>query len=220
MKKRSNGQKRGKRSEAGPPGRTALTAGFKGYLTESEEQTLAAVAGRVSRDGRRVMRRSKIPDEDDDTFLLRFCRARKFDEEKTMEMLENHFSWYRSYRVASLMRQSEAEIMGCDPATIHALYPRGFHGWDKLGRPVNYQRPGLMNIPALLKMVSLETYLRYEVWQQERGLQLMARRARAAGRHIEAVTTIIDLKGLAMRHFSKETYSLLKVRHLGACPCG
>ena len=185
--------------------------GFLGYLSSAEEVTLRAVSGGLSEDARRTLADSKIPNESDDTCLLRFCRARKFVQAAAAEMVQTHVAWYISYGVPKLLRMSESSVLGgCDPATIRALYPRGFHGHDKLGRPICIQRPGLMNAPALLKLVSLEDYLRYEVWQQERGLRLMAKRAAACGHHVESVGAVIDLKGLGMKHFSKDTYSVLK----------
>ena len=68
-----------------------------------------------------------------------------------------------------------------------------------------------MNTPRLFKLVDMETYLRYEAWLQQNGMQLMSIQSRATGNNIEAATAIIDLKGLGMRHFGKDTYSLLKV---------
>ena len=98
--------------------------GFLGHLSETEKETLRVIKAELSPESLAVMQKCKIEHEPDDCFLLRYCRARKFQKAEVVEMLDTHFKWYRSYRLEPLMRQSEEEILGCDPTMIHALYPR------------------------------------------------------------------------------------------------
>ena len=43
------------------------------------------------------------------------------------------------------------------------IYPHGYHGVDKLGRPVYIERFGILNIPKLFEATTRERFLRHQI---------------------------------------------------------
>lgn len=72
----------------------------------------------------------------DDHLLLRFCRARKFDLPKILEMFEANLQWRKDRKVDEIY----ASFVYEEREQVQALYPRFYHKTDKEGRPIYIEK--------------------------------------------------------------------------------
>lgn len=80
---------------------------------------------------------------------------------------------------------------------VKKCYPHGFHGVDKSGRPLYIERIGLVDLNGLLKVTTVERFLKYHIVEQEKTLNLRYPACSlAAKRHIASTTAILDVKGV------------------------
>lgn len=89
-----------------------------------------------------------------DSFLLRFCRARKFDLDKIIVM----FTDYIKYRTDNGLDTILADFNFDKKEEVMPCYPRGYMGVDKIGRPVYIEKSGYINPTKIWEVVD-EDYL-------------------------------------------------------------
>mmetsp|Transcript_13771 Transcript_13771/g.26243 ORF Transcript_13771/g.26243 Transcript_13771/m.26243 type:complete len:702 (-) Transcript_13771:106-2211(-) len=127
--------------------------------------------------------------------LVRFLVARQWDVEKTVAMLQNHYTWLGEINMEALLNDPFPEEQH-----IKLFYPQIYHGTDKLGRPVYIERPGLIDMPRLLQVVAPERLLQYMYAGAE---QTIRRRlpacSLARGEVVDKTLNIMDLSGLNFR---------------------
>ena len=74
----------------------------------------------------------------DDAFLLKYCRARKFDLEKIIVMFTDYMKFREEYDCDNILSNYKFE----KAAEVYPYYPKGYCGVDKMGRPVWVERSG------------------------------------------------------------------------------
>eukprot|EP00916_Digyalum_oweni_P011520 GHVL01019188.1.p1 GENE.GHVL01019188.1~~GHVL01019188.1.p1 ORF type:complete len:506 (+),score=58.81 GHVL01019188.1:40-1557(+) len=143
-----------------------------------------------------------------DVFLLRFLRARKFDVDKTETMIRKNLDWRESIDLDNIGEIYTTEQL----AKIKRMYPHGYYGTDKMGRPVYIERLGKIEVGHLLEATDLESFLLYYVQEYERLLELRMPACSVAmgGKPIHDSLTILDLQGLGMKHFSNSCQKIIK----------
>ncbi|CAH9120019.1 unnamed protein product [Cuscuta europaea] len=158
----------------------------------------------ISRDNSLLLVAGKEPG---DHTLLRFLRMRNYDMVKAKEMFLNYLHWWDEFGVDQVCKEFKFD----EYEEVKRYYPHGFHGVDKYGRPIYIERIGMIDIHQLLKVTTIERFLKYHVSEQEKTLNLRYPACSlAANKFIASTTSILDVKDVGMSHFSKQAKEMFK----------
>lgn len=129
----------------------------------------------------------------DDWFLLRFCRARKFNLLKIIEMFMKYLEFCRINNVANILETDFSET----ESVIEKYYEHGLTGISKEGLPVNVERQRKFDSVEIAKLVSIEQWSKYVIRSQEKLMKcIFPYCSKQAGKRIDKQLVIVDLEGM------------------------
>lgn len=142
----------------------------------------------------------------DDVYLLRFLRARKFDMKKTIIMWNNFIQFRKDEKADELLNYDYPEL---DEVKKH--YPHAYFKTDKIGRPVFYERAGMLNYHELMKVTTMERFQKYFIKEYEELLtDVLPGCSKALGKRVDQTVYIMDLKGGALKLLAGKTSDFVK----------
>lgn len=118
--------------------------GTPGNLDSAQEKALAEL--------RKLLEDAGFIERLDDSTLLRFLRARKFDVQLAKEMFENCEKWRKDYGTDTILQDFHYD----EKPLIAKFYPQYYHKTDKDGRPVYFEELGAVNLHEMNKVTSEE----------------------------------------------------------------
>ena len=74
-------------------------------------------------------------------------------------MYQNFINWRAEQGVDEIIETYKYT----ERAAVQQVYPHGYHGVDKLGRPVYYERFGLLDVPRLFEVTTEERIVRHYI---------------------------------------------------------
>lgn len=91
-------------------------------------------------------------------------------------------------------------------ALIKSVFPGAFHGFDKKGRPMYIEMTGSLDVATITKSCTFEEIVFYHLHTTEFLRKYLMQRgsARVGGRHVDQVTTILNLKVGTQAHVQAE----------------
>ncbi|XP_070484629.1 SEC14-like protein 4 [Equus przewalskii] len=132
----------------------------------------------------------------DDYFLLRWLRARKFDLQKSEDMLRKHMEFRK--------QQTLDNILTWQPPEVIQLYDSGgLSGYDYEGCPVWFDLVGKLDPKGLLLSASPQELIRQRIRVCELLVQQCELQSQKLGRNIETMVLVFDLEGLSLKHLWK-----------------
>ncbi|KAG9149528.1 hypothetical protein Leryth_014301 [Lithospermum erythrorhizon] len=154
-----------------------------------------------------LIEKDLLPSRHDDYHtMLRFLKARKFELDKSTHMWTEMLNWRKENKVDFIMQ----DYVYAEFEDVQRYYPHGFHGVDKIGRPVYIERLGKLDPGKLMSVTTVERFLKYHIQGFEKTFaEKFPACSIAAKRHIDRTTTILDVQGLNWMSFGKVAHDLV-----------
>ncbi|EDO14505.1 hypothetical protein Kpol_257p2 [Vanderwaltozyma polyspora DSM 70294] len=165
-------------------------SGTPGNLNDAQSKALAEM--------RKILTSKGYTLRLDDSTLLRFLRARKFDVNLALEMFEQCEKWRKEFGTDTILTDFHYD----EKPLVAKYYPQYYHKTDKDGRPVYFEELGAVNLPEMLKITSQERMLKNLVWEYEAFVKYrLPASSRYSKNLVETSCTILDLKGISISSF-------------------
>lgn len=178
--------------------------GYPGYLTDAQKSALEQLKIMLEAQG--------YTDRTDDSTLLRFLRARKFDVMAAQTMFIACEKWREEFGTNTILK----DFVYSEKPKVATLYPQYYHKTDKDGRPVYIEELGKVNITEMYKITSQERMLKNLVWEYEAFTTYrLPACSRKFGHLIETSCTILDLKGISITAASQVLSYVREASNIG-----
>ncbi len=148
---------------------------------------------------------NKIPEEEISTsYVFRFFRGHKRDVAKTIEALRKTIEWRKS---APFKQAVDMDLSRFDFTYQHVKL--GFYGLDLHGRPIRIIRPSNIDPKILIDRYTDDDRYLYSLQNLERVVNIVFPMcSKKAGRYIEGMISIIDIKEVNTAKYIKSMPSM------------
>ncbi|CAF0977101.1 unnamed protein product [Rotaria sordida] len=145
--------------------------------------------------------KGKLPN---DSHLLRFLRARRFDIEKAKENVCHSLAWRKKNCIDRLLMDYEI------PEMIQRFFPGAWGGNDRDGRPIYILRVGDIDVRGIMKAVHGEdVWIRHILYLVEEGLNKCEENTKLFGRPISSVCVILDFENFSVKHLYRPVFRVI-----------
>lgn len=143
--------------------------------------------------------------------LTRWLRARKFDYDEVIKMVEEATA-ARVEPKKNNFYDNPKSALGCDMSVYFAQYPQVYSGMAKNGCPVFFSKPGVLNIDAVECITTLQGIVKFHwhIMMHDFGGRLRAQKAKDPHfKRFESIS-ILDLEHLTMGQLNSKTLAIIK----------
>ncbi|AQZ09972.1 YKL091C and SEC14 (YMR079W) [Zygosaccharomyces parabailii] len=162
-------------------------SGTPGNLDDSQKKALGEL--------RAVLEKEGFTERLDDSTLLRFLRARKFDVTQAKEMFVQCEKWRKEFGTDTILTDFKYD----EKPLVAKYYPQYYHKTDVEGRPVYFEELGSVNLYEMYKITTQERMIKNLVWEYEAFVKYrLPACSRYSGYLQETSCTIMDLKGISI----------------------
>ena len=180
------------------------TSGFMGDTSPEQDAVAAQFKEWIIATGIADLEKLHFDDHD----ILRFCRARKFVLGDIQIMFQNFVNWRNAEGVDDIIETYDFH----EHDAVQQVYPHFYHGVDKLGRPVYYERFGILDVEKLFQITTEERIVRHYMREYEILMKLRFPACSAlAGKRIVQGLTIFDMTGGSTSTANRQTLGLCKL---------
>jgi len=143
--------------------------------------------------------------------LTRWLRARKYDFDDVMQMVEEATKSEVEPKSANFY-PDPAVALGCPEAVYNAQYPQLYSGYAKNGSPVFFSKVGVINISAIECVTTIPDIVKYHwyVMIHDFGRRLRETKARDPNFNRFECVCVLDLANLTMAQLTSRTMTLTK----------
>ncbi|EPS66210.1 hypothetical protein M569_08568, partial [Genlisea aurea] len=136
----------------------------------------------------------------DDHTLIRFLRTTDFDVMRSKHLFLQCIRWRQEFRVDQILKEFKYH----EEEQVKKIYPHGFHGVDRSGRPVYIEKIGKIDHDKLLQVTTADRFIKHHVYEQEKTLNFRYPACSLAAKtHIDSTLTILDVKDMGPTQFTK-----------------
>ncbi len=142
-----------------------------------------------------------------DSVLIRYLRARKYDLNKSYQMILNTLKWQKEIYLDQIFKYEFPEL-----PQVKKFYPHGFHKVDKIGRPIYFEISGNLEVDEMFKITQADRMLRYKIRQHEYLMNfIFPACSEKANSYINQNVSIFDLKKHTTKFMSKKLLDFLRL---------
>lgn len=189
--------------------------GYPGFLTEKEYEIFTDFRNEVYRrdkDFQDTTFAFQSADENEEYALCRWLRARKYNLDATIKMIEEATDCRADVKSNNFYPSLDVAL-GVESSLYKKEYPQLYYGSTKDGYPLFISQPGRMNIDAIELLTTKSGLINYH-WHDmmhQFGRKLKASKDKSNGKFMRyECVCILDLKDLSASKLGKRQMNIIK----------
>lgn len=145
--------------------------------------------------------------------LLRWCRARKFNFEDVIKMIEEATETRAEAKRQGFFPDPKAAL-GCDISLYFAQFPQLYSGFAKNGAPLFISKPGVLNVDAVEQITTLEGILEFHwyIMMHDFGDRLRKRKESDPNFKRFECVCVLDLENLTTSQLTSRSLAIIKTQ--------